>query len=75
MNDSLGHPVGDEVLKQVASRLKQQVREDDTIARLGGDEFTLLVEEIANPTDAAPLAKKNWNNLMNHLLWKATSCI
>ena len=46
INDSLGHHVGDEVLRQVSIRLQQQVRETDTIARLGGDEFTIILDAL-----------------------------
>ena len=43
INDSLGHPVGDQVLCEVAARMRQSMRQEDTLARLGGDEFVLLV--------------------------------
>jgi diguanylate cyclase (GGDEF)-like protein len=46
VNDTLGHPVGDALLKQVATVLAKQVREADTIARLGGDEFVIILDDI-----------------------------
>ena len=47
LNDALGHSVGDMLLRQVAERLRQRVRGDDTVARLGGDEFVLLISQIS----------------------------
>ncbi len=58
INDTLGHTMGDLLLKSVAERLAQCVREDDTVARLGGDEFTVLLPEIRYIQDAAAVAQK-----------------
>ena len=56
INDSLGHHVGDEVLKQVAVRIKGLIRDSDTIARMGGDEFVVVLGRISNPYEAQFLA-------------------
>jgi diguanylate cyclase (GGDEF)-like protein/PAS domain S-box-containing protein len=58
INDTLGHSIGDELLKTAAERLRSCVRETDTIARLGGDEFAIIQTEIDQPTDAAALADR-----------------
>jgi diguanylate cyclase (GGDEF)-like protein len=58
VNDSLGHAVGDALLKEVAARLTSLLREEDTAARLGGDEFVLLLPEIAHDDDARHVAEK-----------------
>ena len=48
INDSMGHKVGDELLVEVAKRLKNEIRKTDSLARLGGDEFSLVLNQIAN---------------------------
>jgi diguanylate cyclase (GGDEF)-like protein/PAS domain S-box-containing protein len=58
INDTLGHAVGDLVLKEVAERLVRQLRSADTVCRLGGDEFVVVLPEIARASDAAPVAQK-----------------
>lgn len=58
INDSLGHPVGDQLLQEVAKKLLQATRQDDTVARIGGDEFVLLLEDIGKPENAGIAAQK-----------------
>jgi len=58
VNDTLGHAVGDQLLCEVAERLRGCLREADTLARLGGDEFVLLLEEVENVTAASIAARK-----------------
>ena len=58
INDSLGHDAGDALLKQVAARLLQAVREMDTVARLGGDEFVILLWQVSGADYAAAVAQR-----------------
>lgn len=58
INDTLGHAQGDEMLQEVAGRVKNILRDCDTVARLGGDEFTIILEEINDPQDAGWISEK-----------------
>ncbi|MEA2073239.1 MAG: EAL domain-containing protein [Campylobacterota bacterium] len=58
INDSLGHDIGDNVLKKVTSRLQETIRDKDMIARLGGDEFTVILENINQVQDASLIGEK-----------------
>ncbi len=58
VNDTLGHHVGDLMLREVSVRIQQSVREIDTVARLGGDEFVVILTRIRDSRDPAPVAEK-----------------
>ncbi|MBA2484763.1 MAG: GGDEF domain-containing response regulator [Nitrospira sp.] len=58
VNDTFGHDVGDQVLKVVAARLTECVREVDTVARMGGDEFTAILEGISGEADVTVVANR-----------------
>ena len=58
INDSLGHPVGDQLLQLVAARLGTCVRVEDTVARLGGDEFAVILSELGDGADAVEVIRR-----------------
>lgn len=58
VNDTLGHPAGDALLRQVAKRIASILREEDTLARIGGDEFALLLPRVTGTGDASRVAGK-----------------
>lgn len=58
VNDSMGHLVGDELLMQVAARLKACVRDTDTVSRMGGDEFVVLLNDMISTNDVVEVAQK-----------------
>jgi len=63
VNDKLGHDYGDILLKQVAERLLQSVRNTDTVARLGGDEFTVILSEMKESADAVRIVQDILTNM------------
>ena len=63
VNDSLGHMIGDKLLKSIAERLNIAIREGDTIARIGGDEFTIICEDCTNLDDVTKIAQHIVENL------------
>lgn len=58
VNDTLGHAVGDRILKEAATRLLGQLREEDTVARIGGDEFLILLDDNINERDLVTVTQK-----------------
>ena len=58
VNDAYGHAIGDELLRSVARRLGEGLRKQDTVARCGGDEFVVVLNDMADPGDAASIAQK-----------------
>ncbi|HID48217.1 MAG TPA: diguanylate cyclase, partial [Chromatiales bacterium] len=67
INDSLGHPMGDRLLTEVAQRLQGLVREEDTVARLGGDEFVILLTDLGGPEEALQHATHVADKMYHHL--------
>ncbi len=63
VNDTLGHDFGDILLRQVAERLIQNVRNTDTVARLGGDEFTVILSELKDPGDVVRIVQEVLHSL------------
>ncbi|MET0377619.1 MAG: diguanylate cyclase, partial [Spongiibacteraceae bacterium] len=67
VNDSMGHGVGEQLLKQVADRLQQCVRADDTVARMGGDEFTIIIGDLPSRARAISAATSVSEKIMQAL--------
>ncbi len=67
-NDTYGHDVGDELIKEVAKRLYACIREVDTVARVGGDEFVILLDTLKEPDDAKLIAAKIIGLFENNLI-------
>ncbi|MCK5829069.1 MAG: EAL domain-containing protein [Methylococcales bacterium] len=63
INDGMGHASGDLLLQEVATRLRNQVRESDTISRWGGDEFIIMLDKLISPSDVASVAEQMKQNL------------
>src|SRR5690606_35529934 len=72
INDSLGHSVGDELLKQAAARLRHPLRLGDTLGRLGGDEFLVLCEQIESEEDAVEIATRLLDQMATPFLLDGT---
>jgi diguanylate cyclase (GGDEF)-like protein/PAS domain S-box-containing protein len=64
INDTLGHDAGDQLLQEIAARLKQSLRTVDVVGRLGGDEFVILIEEVSDSTHIATVAHKILASIM-----------
>ena len=75
INDSLGHQVGDELLKAVSHRLQTSVHEDDTVARLGGDEFVVLLEDIPDANGVRLIANRIIERLSNPIAVRGKSLV
>lgn len=68
INDSMGHPVGDQVLKQVANRLSNAIRPKDLVARIGGDEFTVIMSGLNNKQDALEAALEISERILSQIV-------
>ena len=80
LNDCMGHNSGDELLRMIAARLKNQLRSSDTVARMGGDEFLLLLTESGHPRNAGRIANKILREIRRPYLifgrpWQITASI
>lgn len=75
VNDSFGHVTGDLLLKKAAGRLKNFVRESDTVARMGGDEFAVILSKISNTADAEKVAGKIAESLKRPFRLSGVECV
>ncbi len=68
INDSLGHEIGDQLIRSVAQRLQQNIRPTDTLARLSGDEFVVICEDLPTPQEGARVAKRLLSSMAAHFM-------
>ncbi len=74
INDSLGHDVGDELLRQVADRLRIRCRESDTVARMGGDEFAVLIEDPKTMMEVSTCAQRLVEEMSAPYILRGKNC-
>ncbi len=74
INDTLGHEAGDLLLKEVATRLNQVLREIDLVARMGGDEFVVLIQEVQKPTHVSRVAEKILTAIIRPMVLMGQEC-
>jgi diguanylate cyclase (GGDEF)-like protein/PAS domain S-box-containing protein len=74
INDTLGHEAGDKLLQEMGKRLTHTVRASDVVARLGGDEFVVLVQEVSEPKQIAPVARKILAALVQPMMMQGQEC-
>ena len=74
INDTLGHEVGDQLLQEVAARIKTCLRDSDTVARLGGDEFVALLPEVHEEKDVSTVALKILSSLARPFILAGQEC-
>lgn len=68
VNDTLGHGVGDALLRRVANRLRNRVRSRDVVARLGGDEFTIIINNVKKASDLGSIAKNICDSISSEFM-------
>jgi diguanylate cyclase (GGDEF)-like protein/PAS domain S-box-containing protein len=74
INDKFGHDTGDHLLQEVAERLRQNVRSEDTLARIGGDEFVFILNDVADAGNAALVAQKIIHSLAEPVVIRGNPC-
>lgn len=74
VNDTLGHAMGDHLLKEVARRLRANIRESDTAARMGGDEFTIILNNLEDIEGAASIAEKLIESINQPIVLDGNTC-
>jgi diguanylate cyclase (GGDEF)-like protein/PAS domain S-box-containing protein len=75
INDTLGHEAGDELLREIARRLRACLRETDSVCRQGGDEFVVLIEEIPSPVQLTNVAQKILDSVAQPFVYAEQECL